>query len=211
LEEHPGTTIVTDSITSDGLTKFIERDLKGFHHRFKRGYKNVINEAVCLNKEGKECWLAIETSGHAALKENYFLDDGAFLITKILIKFAKLRMTGGDLASLTEKLVMPVESKEFRLKIKIPEFKDFGNKIINDLREFVINVEGWQIVPSNFEGIRISCDENSGNGWFLLRLSLHDPVIPVNIESDMEGGIRIIAKKLSMFLDNYPELERSGI
>ena len=34
LQEHPGSTIVTDSITSEGLTKFIEQDLKGKHHRF---------------------------------------------------------------------------------------------------------------------------------------------------------------------------------
>ncbi|MCI30916.1 phosphoglucosamine mutase, partial [Trifolium medium] len=48
LEEHPGTTIVTDSVTSDGLTTFIEKKLGGKHHRFKRGYKNVIDEAIRL-------------------------------------------------------------------------------------------------------------------------------------------------------------------
>ncbi|KAL8538594.1 hypothetical protein ACS0TY_000565 [Phlomoides rotata] len=48
LEEHPGTTIVTDSVTSDGLTTFIEKKLGGRHHRFKRGYKNVIDEAIRL-------------------------------------------------------------------------------------------------------------------------------------------------------------------
>ena len=39
IEEHAGATIVTDSITSSGLKKFIEEDLGGVHHRFKRGYK----------------------------------------------------------------------------------------------------------------------------------------------------------------------------
>jgi phosphomannomutase len=63
LREHPGSTIVTDSITSDGLTQFIETELKGVHHRFKRGYKNVINESIRLNQEGQDSWLAIETSG----------------------------------------------------------------------------------------------------------------------------------------------------
>ncbi|KAL7241823.1 hypothetical protein ACSBR1_014414 [Camellia fascicularis] len=48
LEEHPGTTIVTDSVISDGLTTFIEKKLGGKHHRFKRGYKNVIDEAIRL-------------------------------------------------------------------------------------------------------------------------------------------------------------------
>jgi len=81
LREHPGSTIVTDSIISEGLTQFIA-DLGGVHHRFKRGYKNVINEAIRLNATGQESWLAIETSGHAAMRENYFLDDGAYLISK---------------------------------------------------------------------------------------------------------------------------------
>ncbi|MDD4201091.1 MAG: phosphomannomutase/phosphoglucomutase, partial [Eubacteriales bacterium] len=76
-ENHPGTTVVTDSITSRQLTAFLEDRLGLRHLRFKRGYRNVINKAIELNKEGIDCQLAIETSGHAALKENFFLDDGA--------------------------------------------------------------------------------------------------------------------------------------
>ena len=90
LKEFPGTTIVTDSITSSGLAEFIANH-GGVHHRFKRGYKNVINESIRLNENGVDSQLAIETSGHAALKENYFLDDGAYLVTRLLIEMAKLK------------------------------------------------------------------------------------------------------------------------
>ncbi|HEX2936421.1 MAG TPA: phosphomannomutase/phosphoglucomutase [Bacteroidales bacterium] len=212
LEEHPRTCIVTDSITSDGLSYFIEKNLQGFHYRFKRGYKNVINEAIRLNKEGIECWIAIETSGHAALKENYFLDDGAFLVTKLLIKAAKLKLEGRKkLTDLIASLRMPKENKEFRFKIKNHDFRSYGSKIITDLGKYVATVPGWQIVPKNFEGIRVSCDSNSGSGWFLLRLSLHDPVIPLNIESDTEDGVRQIVDKLTIFLDNYEELDKSAL
>ena len=207
LEEHPHSTIVTDSITSDGLTDYLENELHGIHHRFQRGYKNVINEAIRLNKAGQECWLAIETSGHAALKENYFLDDGAFLITKLLVKAALLREKGETLFSLTDKLQIPLESKEIRFKIKVPGFKEYGNKVIADLTEYVKGVKGWQIVPNNYEGIRVSCNSNSGDGWFLLRLSLHDPVIPLNIESNQQGGVQKITDKLTEFLKQYSELE----
>ncbi len=81
LEETPGSTIVTDSVTSDELKDFIT-GLGGVHRRFKRGYRNVINEAVRLNGEGIPCLLAIETSGPGALRENYFLDDGAYMVPK---------------------------------------------------------------------------------------------------------------------------------
>jgi phosphomannomutase len=94
LAEHPGTTVVTDSVTSDGLTTFIEGKLGGKHHRFKRGYKNVIDEGIRLNTIGEEAHLAIETSGHGALKENHWLDDGAYLMVKLLIKLAAAKASG---------------------------------------------------------------------------------------------------------------------
>ena len=36
LEEHPGSTIVTDSITSEGLAQFIQNDLKGTQNRLNK-------------------------------------------------------------------------------------------------------------------------------------------------------------------------------
>lgn len=99
LKEQPGSTIVTDSVTSDGLAEFIA-EKGGVHHRFKRGYKNVIDEARRLCDSGINAPLAIETSGHAALKENYFLDDGAYLVTRIIIEAVKLRREGKTLSSL---------------------------------------------------------------------------------------------------------------
>ena len=153
LEEHPRTCIVTDSITSDGLSYFIEKNLQGFHYRFKRGYKNVINEAIRLNKDGIECWIAIETSGHAALKENYFLDDGAFLVTKLLIKAAKLKLEGSKkLTDLIASLRMPKESKEFRFKIKNGDFKAYGSNLLAGFEQYVATVPGWLIVPKKLRG-----------------------------------------------------------
>ncbi len=48
LRAQKGQTIVTDSVTSSGLNAFIQA-LGGHHHRFKRGYRNVIDEAIRLN------------------------------------------------------------------------------------------------------------------------------------------------------------------
>jgi phosphomannomutase len=207
LDENPGTTIVTDSITSDGLTWFINEYLGGKHHRFRRGYKNVINEAIRLNNEGEECHLAIETSGHAAMKENFFLDDGAYLATKIVIKMAQLRKHHRSLESLIEELPRPAESEECRLKILEDDFKTAGEKVIRELEEFAKDTEGWEIVTPNYEGIRISCTNDNEKGWFLMRLSLHDPVIPINIESDIEGGVKNIASKLVEFLRDKSYLD----
>lgn len=209
LEETPGATIVTDSITSSGLKIFIEEKLGGKHHRFRRGYKNVINEAIRLNKEGIYCPLAIETSGHAALKENYFLDDGAYLVTKLLIKMAQLAKEGKKLDDLIKDLRQPVEASEFRMNITLEDFKPYGQQIIKDLTEYAEKTPGFIPATDNHEGIRVSFDKDNGDGWFLLRLSLHDPLMPLNIESDSVGGVKIIAKKLYDFLKQYKNLDTS--
>ncbi|XP_024978323.1 uncharacterized protein LOC112515645 isoform X1 [Cynara cardunculus var. scolymus] len=191
LEEHPGTTIVTDSVTSDGLTTFIENKLGGKHHRFKRGYKNVIDEAIRLNSIGEESHLAIETSGHGALKENHWLDDGAYVMVKLLNKLASARasgQTGGSkvLTDLVEELQEPAVAVELRLKIdqnhadlKGGSFRDYGEAVLNYLENKSESDPKLQKAPVNHEGVRVS----GYGGWFLLRLSLHDPVLPLNIEA----------------------------
>ena len=202
LREEPGAWIVTDSITSTGLTEFIEAK-GGVHHRFKRGYRNVINEMIRLRKEDHNALLAMETSGHGALAENYFLDDGAYLMVRLLIELANCRKEGRTLEGLIKDLREPLEAREFRFKILLEDFKPYGQQVLDDLQKAAETREGWSLVPRNYEGVRV----NIGAGWFLLRLSLHDPILPLNVESDEEGGLRPIAEELYEFLRAYEDLD----
>ena len=201
LEGNEGGTIVTDSITSSGLKTFIEQTLGGRHYRYRRGYKNVIDKALELNAQGVNCPLAIETSGHAAMRENYFLDDGAYLCTKIIIKAAQLRSQGKELGDLTADLKEPLESREVRFQILEKDFRACGERIIADLTDYAAKQPGWQLADDNREGVRVSFDKENGDGWFLLRLSVHDPIMPLNIESDSRGGVDVIEKQLRRFLE----------
>lgn len=202
-ESHPGSTVVTDSITSRQLTEFLEKKLKLKHFRFKRGYKNVINKGVELNEQGIDCQLAIETSGHAALKENYFLDDGAYMIVKVLIEAYLLLNEGKEVSALIDSLKEPKEATEIRGKFLVEEFKPYGAKVLEDFKAFAEATEGWELEIPNYEGVRVNCDENNGNGWVLVRLSLHDPQMPINIESDSIGGVEKIKEKVLGFLSGY--------
>lgn len=206
LEEHPKSTVVTDSVTSEGLKEFIEKHCGGVHHRFKRGYKNVINESKRLNNEGIESYIAIETSGHAALKENYFLDDGAYLIAKILIKMAKLKDEKKDIKDLITALKEVEVSEEYRVKINEDNFKEYGNLVLEELNTLCKNKEGWEFEIPNYEGVRIKCDKDNGQGWFLVRLSLHDPVIVINIESNSKNNQKIILNNLVEFFSKFEKL-----
>lgn len=202
LRDYPNSTIVTDSITSTGLGEFIH-SLGGVHHRFKRGYKNVINESIRLNEQGQDSQLAIETSGHAALKENHFLDDGAYLIAKILIEAAKLHKEGKTIDSLIKDMIEPAESSEYRLKIKEEEFGIYGAGVLDRLKLFVNSVDGWHVASPNFEGVKVITEQ----GWFLLRMSLHEPVMPLNIEGDIIGSVETILAMLKPFIEAQSELE----
>ncbi|MBQ9543898.1 MAG: phosphomannomutase/phosphoglucomutase [Clostridia bacterium] len=210
LENNPGGTIVTDSITSSGLKTFIEKDLGGVHLRFKRGYKNVINEALRLNAEGINSPLAIETSGHAALRDNYFLDDGAYLATRIIIKAAILRAEGRKLGDLIASLKEPAESVELRFAITEADFASAGKRILADLESYA-KAHSWALADDSREGVRVSFGADGGDGWFLLRLSVHDPVMPLNIESDSFGGCRVIAAGLLGFLKSAEGLDISAM
>ena len=193
-----GGTVVTDSVTSDGLKEYIETTLNGKHYRYKRGYKNVIDKAIELCKNGENCPLAIETSGHAALRENYFLDDGAYLVTKIIIELAK----GMDIEKVLSPLKMPVEEREVRFTVKADDFRTYGNNVISELEKFVTGKSNYKIADDNREGIRVSTE----NGWFLLRLSVHDPVMPMNFESNVEGGIDKDVERLRPFFEKFDML-----
>ena len=212
LEGRPGQTIVTDSVTSSGLKKFITA-WGGEHYRFKRGYRNVIDEAVRLNREGRTCPLAIETSGHAALQENHFLDDGMYLVTVLIVKAMKLKQQGKTLGSLIADLQEPAESTEIRLTITAEDFRAAGEKAIDRVLAYADAAATWHIAPDNREGVRISFDLDGGqdNGWFLLRLSVHDPVLPLNCESDIPGGVQKMLKALLGVLDGCEGIDLSAL
>ncbi|MBQ3866667.1 MAG: phosphomannomutase/phosphoglucomutase [Clostridia bacterium] len=210
LQGNEGGTIVTDSITSAGLKEFLEGTLHAKHLRFKRGYRNVIDKAVELNEAGINAPLAIETSGHAALRENYFLDDGAYLATRILIEAARKKAAGEKLEDLIAALREPAEAKELRFSILPADFRPAGEKLLADLEAYG-RKNGWSVADDSYEGVRISFGKGEGEGWFLLRLSVHDPVMPLNVESDVPGGCRVIARKLLAFLGERKELDTAPL
>ena len=212
-DKYPGTTVVTDSITSNQLTVFLEDTLGLSHLRFKRGYKNVINKSIELCRSGIDSQLAIETSGHAAYKENYFLDDGAYLATKIVIKAAQLFREGRGISSLIADLETPAESIEIRFPILADDFVAYGDRILKDLEILTDSgqIKGASLVKPNYEGVRINFNQPSCKGWLLLRKSLHDPIMPLNIESDIPGGVHEIRRALKPLLAGYDKLDISKL
>ncbi len=208
LEEHPGATFVTDSVTSSGLSQFIT-EWGGTHYRYKRGYRNVIDEAIHLNDEGIDCPLAIETSGHAAFRENYFIDDGMYLVTRLICEALNRKREGQTLSSLIDELSEPIESVEIRMAINYDDARTASQDIIERVLSHTLDNPEWTLANDNREGVRITFNLDGGvaNAWFQLRLSLHDPVMPLNAESDVPGGVKRMLGQLYELLKGCEELD----
>jgi phosphomannomutase len=203
--DYPGSTIVTDSVTSDELTEFLQNELHLVHHRYMRGYKNVIDECIRLNEEGTVSPLAIETSGHGALSENYYLDDGAYLAVKLLIAAARMKKQGKQVSELVSRLGQPAESNEYRLKVNgIEDVQAYGADVLQAFQERAQQA-GIQVASPSYEGVRLVFSD----GWALLRMSLHDPNMPLNVESKHKGGCEGIVAQVRQLLEGFDHLDTS--
>eukprot|EP00887_Chlorella_sp_A99_P007210 scaffold2.g7210.t1 len=212
LRENPGETIVTDSCTSNGLAKFIQQ-LGGRHFRFMKGYRNIIRKGIELNNAGIPVPLMMETSGHGAMRENYFLDDGAYVALKIVIEMVRRRLEGQtDIHELLKDLQEAEEAMEIRVAIKAPDVRAEGERVTAAFREWVLAGAGgamhWRLEDENYEGWRVRVAEEGGKeGWLLVRPSLHDPDIVCNVESEQAGGIKAILSHLLEFFRAHPDFQ----
>lgn len=205
LQEEPGATIVTNSPTTRHLQTFIE-ELGGKQYRYISGYRNVINKAIELNQEGISTPLAIETSGHAAFRENYFLDDGAYVVAKILMLLPELNKEGKQLSDLIKNLKQPAEAQEVRFAIEEENFQEYGHEVIHDMAAFAEQTDGFEVEPDNREGIRVNIRKPLGSGWFLLRMSLHEPLLVLQVENDEAGMNSVVFQILEAFFKQYDAL-----
>ncbi|XWS34481.1 hypothetical protein CRYUN_Cryun21dG0042100 [Craigia yunnanensis] len=223
LKEHPGATIVTDARTSMALTRFIT-DRGGHHCLYRVGYRNVIDKGVQLNEDGIETHLMMETSGHGALKENYFLDDGAYMVVKIIIEMVCMKLSGSDegIGSLIKDLDEPLESIELRMSIiSEPKYaKARGTEAIEVFRSYVEEgqLEGWELdscgdcwvsegclvdsndspaaIDAHMYRAKVSNEKNEELGWVHIRQSIHNPNIAVNMQSSVAGGCQQMTRVL---------------
>lgn len=210
LEDNPGTTIVTNSPVSDHLISFVEAK-GGQVDRYISGYRNVINRGIELNEKGIDCALAIETSGHAAIRDNYFLDDGAYLAAKILAKEAELAEKGKSVTDLIAQLKQPAETEEIRFVIQTPAYKEIGQDMLDRFALWLRETEGFSLIEDNLEGERSQITAPYGEGWLLLRMSLHEPKLVLQIENDMAGTIPSIKDKLKGFFYSLEDLDTSKL
>ena len=195
-QEKPGCAVVTDSVTSEGLSKFLNDQLGLKHVRFIKGYANVISKARELTDSGSmDAELAIETSGHCAMRENGYLDDGTYTAVKIVSLLARERASDvfkekslldliADMEELDEVCELRMTTKDSSLESMRAVFDVCVNEIIRHCESSQV----WRLDNENLEGIRIRF--GSQGQFFMLRQSLHDPIVSLQIEAQSKSEAR---------------------
>ena len=56
----------------------------------------------------------------------------------------------------------------------------------------MLYMQGWRVIVDEGDGRR---------GWVLLRQSLHDPLLVVNMESELKGGRQVAAERVLHFFE----------
>ena len=78
--------------------------------------------------------------------------------------------------------------------LQATDFKTTGSDVLTAFQDWVSSGAcgqfNWSLEPVNHEGVRINVEEEGEGkrGWLLLRQSLHDPLLVLNMESDTKGG-----------------------
>ena len=212
----PGCAIVTDSVTSEGLAVFLT-SLGLQHVRYLKGYANVIGKARELTESGQVyAPLAIETSGHCAMAENAYLDDGTYTAVKIISLLATERqkeaksgkaLSNSPLLDLIADLEEVDEIKELRMKTldsSLDTMRYVFDILALEVAAAAETHEDWQVDEENLEGLRIRTGDSQ---FFMLRKSLHDPIISLQIESRSSEHARTrVVRPLLQLMRDFPSI-----
>ena len=132
-----------------------------------------------------------------------------------MIKAAQLKQQGEALDVILASLEEPKEAVEYRFPIQTEEFGPYGDQVLEDLKSWALagsvtcpacgGTVQLEVVEPNYEGVRINFHAEGLAGWCLLRKSLHDPIMPLNIEVT-EGSCSQILELVKRFLSLYDKL-----
>jgi phosphomannomutase len=192
----PACTFVTDSVTSEGLADFLTNTLGLVHVRYLKGYANVIGKAKEITNSGNAvAEVAIETSGHCAMRENNYLDDGTYTAVKVIGLLAKVKKEGGNLLELISGMKEMSETPEFRFAVHdgtLDTTESIFRIMVGAIETACLYPHSmssiWEIDEENLEGVRIRTLNTKG-GFFMLRKSLHDPILSLQVEGESVSQI----------------------
>jgi len=231
-ETKPGCAVVTDSVTSEGLSTFLEEKLGLRHVRYLKGYQNVIGKAKELTELGiLNAELAMETSGHGAMKENFYVDDGTYTALKVVSLLARQKQQAkeendNEASTTLLDLIADMEEMDVIAELRFKMLDDSLQTMHQVFDYCALEIERlsqsddedhpsdlsaavaakhWSIDDENLEGIRLRV---GGGQFFMMRKSLHDPIVSLQIEANSaDEARRLIVEPLLQLFESQPQIK----
>ena len=141
-------------------------------------------------------------------KENYYLDDGAYLAVKLVIAVAKAKREGKTIDHFIANLCTEYADREVRFPILTDDFHAYGTSVLETFKKRALQ-SGFEL-PKSYEGIRIRFSDVC-TGWMLLRASLHDPVMVLNLEGHTPRDLEIITGIAQSLVEGFDKLDLSAL
>lgn len=84
-------------------------------------------------------------SGHAAFRENGFLDDGLYLATRLACEALLRKREGETLGSLIQELSEPVERAEIRLGVLTEDMRQAAQSVTETILSHTLEDGAWHL------------------------------------------------------------------
>ena len=99
-------------------------------------------------------------------------------------------------------------TREVRFPILTEDFHSYGSRVLAEFKTRA-SESGFEL-PTAYEGVRIRF---SGvcTGWMLLRASLHDPVMVLNLEGQTVRDLEIITGIAQSLVEDFDKLDLSAL
>jgi phosphomannomutase len=178
---HPGAAVVTDSVTSEGLAEFLEDKLGLRHVRYLKVVSLLARQQQNLQNNDENGASLLDL-----ISEMKELD----VIAELRIKTIDESL--GSMRQLFDFCSLQIESLCY----------SSGGSGPNAAVES--NTSSWSIDTDNLEGIRIRAGDRQ---FFMLRKSLHDPIISLQIEAtNREEAMRVIINPLLKLFESEEQI-----
>ena len=140
-----------------------------------------------------------------ALKENDYLDDGTYTAVKIIGLLARERRKNANTSLLD--LISNLRELEVVKEIRMPSVdgslesaRRIFELVESEIESECANNDDWTIDQENLEGIRVTTGDDGG--YFMIRKSLHDPILSLQIEAvSPEAGNSLVVSPLLSILE----------
>jgi len=188
LKKHPGAHIITDSLVSNVLIETIKQS-GGVPVMWKSGHSNIKMKMKEVNAP-----LALETSGHVFIADNYYgYDDGMYTALRLLELLGRAKTA--PLAEIMAEVPQLHTTPQFRPVCPEDKKQTVIDAIAKKYRKADVNT---------IDGVRVTLPY----GWFICRASNTEPKLSLRFEADSEDALGTLVSDIENILKTFDILLR---